>query len=237
MLAKAFVITLKDNEISEKGAEVCINSNTKVGNEFQSIEKYDATFPDEAAVYMTHHNIEWKYPWEGYELDAKTGLRKQSYPTPNPGARIACAISHYRLWKECGEQGYAYVILEHDAMFQRKVEEEILQNNYQIIGINDPFRSTRRWQQFRNEITENKAFEFDFVRPIPNVDEYYVPQGLAGNSAYIIKPEAARYLIDLVKIHGLWPNDAIMCKQLVKRMGVSTNFYTKIQGLPSTTSR
>ena len=74
------------------------------------------------------------------------------------------------------------------------------------------------------------------VRPIPTIDEYYIPQGLAGNSAYIIKPEAARQLIDLVKIHGLWPNDAIMCKQLIKKMGVSKNFYTKIQGLPSTTS-
>ena len=232
---KAFVITLKDNEISEKGAEVCINSNTKVGNEF-NIEKFDATFPDEAAVYMSHNDIEWKYPWEGYEFDARSGLRKQSYPTPNPGARIACAISHYRLWKECSRQGYPYMILEHDAMFQKKVEQEIVKNNYRIIGINDPFRSTRRWQQFRNEITGNKAFELDLVRPVPNVDEYYVPQGLAGNSAYIIKPNAADEMINIVKEHGLWPNDAIMCKQLIKGMAVSTNFYTKIQGLPSTTS-
>jgi len=55
-------------------------------------------------------------------------------------------------------------------------------------------------------------------------------------SAYIIKPAGAKKLIELVKQYGLWPNDAIMCRQLVPRLGVTRKFYTNIQGLKSTTS-
>ena len=191
---KAFVITLKDNEISERGADVCIKTSNNLDNPF-SIEKFNATYPDEAGVYMSHHNIEWRYPWEGTEFCGTSGLKKNAYHTPNPGARIACAISHYRLWKLCAEGSTPYVVIEHDCMFQLKVDEAILKTNYNIIGINDPIRATRRWKQFRDEILNNKAFEFDLVRPVPTVDEYYIPQGLAGNSAYIIKPSGAKQMI------------------------------------------
>jgi len=34
----------------------------------------------------------------------------------------------------------------------------------------------------------------------------------------------------------LWPNDAIMCKQLIRGLGVSRKFYTHIQNLKSTTT-
>jgi len=70
---------------------------------------------------------------------------------------------------------------------------------------------------------------------VPDIDEFNVPQGLAGNSAYIIKPAGANNLLNAVKEHGLWPNDAIMCKQLIPRLGVTKEYYTRVQGLPSTT--
>ena len=43
-------------------------------------------------------------------------------------------------------------------------------------------------------------------------------------------------MIELVKEHGAWPNDALMCKQLIKSLGVTRTFYTKIQGIRSTTT-
>lgn len=231
--AKAFVITLKDNDISEKGADLCIKSSKRLGNEFE-VKRFDATYPDEAAVYMSHNNLNWNYPWEGYEFDAFSGLRKSAYQTANPGARIACAISHYRLWKDCAKQGYPYVILEHDCLFQKKVESSIVNNHYKAIGINDPTGATRKWRDFRQAIL-NDASDYDVI-PVPTIDEYYIPQGLAGHSAYIIKPEGAREMLEVVKTFGLWPNDAIMCKQLIKGLGVSKHFYTRIQMLQSTTT-
>jgi GR25 family glycosyltransferase involved in LPS biosynthesis len=68
------------------------------------------------------------------------------------------------------------------------------------------------------------------------IDEEHIPQGIAGNSAYIMKPSGAKKMLDLVAQFGLWPNDAIMCRQLVPTLGVTKTFFTGVQGLPSTTT-
>jgi GR25 family glycosyltransferase involved in LPS biosynthesis len=92
--------------------------------------------------------------------------------------------------------------------------------------------ATRRAQKFFDIVKSNNAQ----LQPVPSIDEFNVPQGLAGNSAYIIKPAGAQNLLKAVKEYGAWPNDAIMCKQLIPNMGVTRSFYTKVQGLPSTTT-
>ena len=74
-----------------------------------------------------------------------------------------------------------------------------------------------------------------FYRDVPWIDDKSVPQGLAGNSAYIMNPIPARRLFEIMDDVGLWPNDALMCKQLIKNMGVTKTFYTRVQGLGSTT--
>jgi len=75
------------------------------------------------------------------------------------------------------------------------------------------------------------------VTQVPRIDAQNVPQGLAGNSAYIIKPWAADEMINLVNEYGLWPNDAIMCYQLFPLLGVTRKYYTRLQGLQSTTTQ
>jgi GR25 family glycosyltransferase involved in LPS biosynthesis len=74
-----------------------------------------------------------------------------------------------------------------------------------------------------------------WIQPVPSVDEFNIPQGLAGNSAYIIKPDGAKDILSAAREHGLWPNDALMCKQLVPKLGVTKTYFTRVQGLPSTT--
>ena len=59
---------------------------------------------------------------------------------------------------------------------------------------------------------------------------------MAGNSAYLIKPSAAKELLEKLKETGGWPNDALMCYQLIESLGVTRNFYTRVQGLRSTTT-
>jgi GR25 family glycosyltransferase involved in LPS biosynthesis len=108
----------------------------------------------------------------------------------------------------------------------------ILDSKYDIIGINNPLMATRRAQRFFNTVKENKTD----LQPVPSIDEFNIPQGLAGNSAYIIKPTGAKNLLEAAKEYGAWPNDALMCKQLIPNMGVTRVFYTKVQGLPSTTT-
>ena len=76
------------------------------------------------------------------------------------------------------------------------------------------------------------------VQPVPRIDVDMVPQGLAGNSAYIIKPWAAAEVIKRVKQLGAWPNDAMLCYQNFRAnfLGVTKKYYTKVQGTPSTTT-
>ena len=125
-------------------------------------------------------------------------------------------------------------ILEHDARFIKKLPSDRTFRNskYDIIGINDPSMATRKSKLYHDKILEGTQF----FQPVPTIDDFNVPQGLAGNSAYVIKPEGARKMLSLADEHGMWPNDALMCKQLIPTLGVTRNFYTRVQGLRSTTT-
>ena len=228
---KAYVICIKGNEISEKGANNCITSSAKVKNTFK-IEKFDAIIASMAHTIMIGNGLKWKYPWEGQETDLKTGLIKSAYPTQVKENRIACALSHWLLWHKCVSNKEPILILEHDALFTQKLDyKSILKSNYDIVGINSPAAATRRAHQFHDIVQSRTAW----IQPVPDIDEFNVPQGLAGNSAYIIKPDGAQNMLQASKDHGLWPNDALMCKQIIPRLGVTKTYFTRVQGLPSTT--
>ena len=228
---KVFIIRIKENSVSEKGASTCISSSKKVRNDFD-IDTFDAVTPNMANRVMIGNGLKWKYPWQGQETDLKSGLVKSADQTENKNARIACAMSHWLLWHRCATKNEALLILEHDAIFTEKIDyESILKSNYDIIGINSPASATRRAHIFHDKIQERPGW----VQPVPDVDEFNIPQGLAGNSAYIIKPDGAKNLLDAVRQHGLWPNDAIMCKQIIPKLGVTKTYFTRVQGLPSTT--
>lgn len=149
------------------------------------------------------------------------------YKTKNPKRRIACALSHFLLWKKCTEIKEPILILEHDAEFIRKFNPEyILNSSYSAIGINDPRGATRLDRLFYKIIKNSRTD----ILPCPIVGNIKIPQGLAGGSAYLIKPEAAEKIISLVYKYGLWPNDAILCQQLMPEMlGVTKTPYTKVQ--------
>ena len=227
---KTVAIVIENNSISENGFSKLIKSSERIKNEF-SISRFKAVEPDGLRDKMIFCGISWRYPWEGQVLDIETGLLKTAYETGDRQAKIACAVSHYELWKMCAQDNEPYLILEHDAEFIQKIDFDPSETSLNIIGINNPFKATRKATLFYEQVNKNPN-QFQIA---PTIDDIRVPQGIAGNSAYIIKPEGANTLIDLVKKHGLWPNDAIMCKQLVPKLGVTRKFYTKVQGLPSTT--
>lgn len=228
---KAVSIVIKDNEVSEFGYSKLVASSQSVGNNFD-IVKWDAVIPTNVNEFMMGTGIRWNYPWEGEVVDFATGLKKSAYKTSNPKARMSCACSHYCLWHESATTDTTILVLEHDATFINKIDFDPKDVKAEILGINNPLGATRKSQLYYDMIMESSAS----YQLVPWIDNVYVPQGLAGNSAYIIKPSGAKHLIELVKQYGLWPNDAIMCRQLVPRLGVTRKFYTNIQGLKSTTS-
>ena len=230
---KSFVIVVKDNEISESGYQQLVDSYMHYGH-YDGIEPHYAVELDKVEGFTSGNGLQWNYPWSGEKTDLKTGLIKTAYPTADKGKRISCFLSHWYLWQKCKKLNEMICILEHDARFIKKLPSDRTFRNskYDIIGINDPSMATRKSKLYHDKILEGTQF----FQPVPTIDDFNVPQGLAGNSAYVIKPEGARKMLALADEHGMWPNDALMCKQLIPTLGVTRNFYTRVQGLRSTTT-
>jgi GR25 family glycosyltransferase involved in LPS biosynthesis len=231
------VITMTNNEVSLGAFTKLQDSSYRVGNDFRP-EIFEATIAENAEDHLSKLLLEWNYPWEGVVTDLKTGLKKSAYPTQNRLNRIACAISHYRLWAVCVKTDKPLLIMEHDAIFIQKLRYDNLleDKHYNIIGINNPIGNTRKSHEFHKILQQSVDRENTGIVPVPTIDNFDIPQGLAGNSAYIIKPKGARMCIKAASEHGLWPNDALMCKQLIPHMGVTKAYYTNTQRVVSTTT-
>ena len=224
---KAYIITLTTHPKSTAAAKRCIGSANI------PISIFDAVTEEDAERIMREEKIIWKYPWKGEQMDFKAGLRKSAYPTANPLRRVACFLSHYMLWKMCVEKDEPIMILEHDAIFIKPFDETaFMKAECDIISLNDPRGATRRAQEFHEKLQQGHQT----IQRVPTIDDLMIPQGLPGNSAYIIKPSGAKKMLNLVKEYGAWPNDALMCKQLIQSIASSKIYYTKVQGTPSTTS-
>ena len=230
---KSSVIVVKDNNISESGYQELKESYDRYGHD-DGIEPYYAVEVDKVELISKANGLEWNYPWEGHTTDLKTGLLKTAYPTADKRKRMSCFLSHWYLWQKCKQLDETICVLEHDARFIKQLPSDrtFRNSNFDIVGINDPSMATRKSKLYHDKILENPSF----FQPVPTIDEFNVPQGLAGNSAYVIKPKGAQKMIDLAAEHGMWPNDALMCKQLIPEIGVTRNFYTRVQGLRSTTT-
>ena len=233
---KAYAIVLQDNEVSKRGFTALQESSEAVGNKFD-IEIFDAITSDIVKEDMENEKLIWKWPdslmLEYGQLKDSSGLRKHDYGSSHPLRRRACAMSHFHLWKKAMNEDEAILILEHDAVFVEKLKSKsILKSRYDVIGLNDPRGATRMAGTFHAIVQKEKR---RFL-PCPIIDRMEVPQGIAGASAYIIKPKGAKNVIKACYEYGLWPNDAILCQQLVPKIGVTKKYYTKVQGLPSTTT-
>lgn len=228
---KAYSIVIKGHSVSHKGYETLVESSKKFANEF-FIERFDAVTPETVDVLIKDLGIEWTWPHSGSEKDQKTGITKMGYGGRDPKRRRACGMSHYMLWKKSAEENEPLLVFEHDAIFNTKLNcQHLIDSSYEIIGLNDPHGATRLPHKY-HEIVQKSAEE---ILPAPKIDKDHIAQGIAGNSAYMIKPAAAQKLLDLVREHGMWNNDAIMCQQLMPGMlGQTKTYYTKVQGLPST---
>ena len=218
---KAFIITIPGHEDSQTHAERCIQSVINTYSEID-IEKFKAITPE------TMWKVDWKWPYTKKKTCPTTGLLLKAYKTYDMNKRIAAAGSHYRLWQKCIELNEAIMILEHDAIFTRQFIP--FEFDGLAISINDPDHATFNSKLYNN-INNSGAQE------VPWVADQTIPQGLPGHSAYIIKPQGAKQIIELQNNIGWWPNDAIMCKQLCPWLQVYKPYYTKVQGIKSTTSK
>ena len=247
---KAFIITLFNDGEATYASRKLMESIYESGS---WIDPYimDATTPrwirkHLAKIYdeETANNIQYTWPVEGENYCKQTGLFRKAYRAADYRKVMACTVSHLRLWKLCVEINEPIMVLESDAIFYRTFRYDMLTEfGFRgICGLNEPFYATRKPAVFNNNLTDyikREGLNPVGVFPCPAVDNIGdppLPQGLAGNSAYVIKPWAAKLLIDKTKEVGIWPNDALMCKQLFPFLQVTYPYYTRVQKLKSTTT-
>jgi GR25 family glycosyltransferase involved in LPS biosynthesis len=111
-----------------------------------------------------------------------------------------------------------------------------------ICGLNDPRGATRKSGIFHSKIVnaigdQPNRFGLATVPYVDEIGETPLPSGLAGNSAYIIKPWAAKKLLEKTSEIGIWPNDALMCRQFFPWLQHYYPYFTKVQGSQSTTTK
>jgi GR25 family glycosyltransferase involved in LPS biosynthesis len=115
---KAYAIVIKGNEVSQNGFNALKTSlkHTHNTNVFE-LEQFDATTSEYADISLVGNGITWTYPWEGESIDFKSGLTLKAYPTAYRERRIACFMSHYRLWHECIKLNEPILILEQKKLY------------------------------------------------------------------------------------------------------------------------
>lgn len=242
---KAFVITLPGKEVeSQQAAQRCIDSIDNTNTKLQPFI-FDATIPSSIPEGMKEvfgRQVNWTWPKNASEdgYDLATGLYKRHYKAKDYLKVVSCSVSHARLWKKCVDADEPIVILEHDALFIRQFIPTVLENlNWGVVGLNDPRGATRKSNTFHRLLQVQRAEQGLGIHKVPRIDtpeDLPLPMGIAGNSAYAIKPHAAKELLEVTEEIGLWPNDAVMCCQLFKWLRVITPYYTKVQGISSTTT-
>lgn len=183
--------------------------------------------------YFDGVDFKWSWPLSSVEnhIDMKTGIHKFAYTAVDQQKKIACSVSHMRLWDLCVTQDKPIIIFEADAMMVRKFDLSEVEGAM-LCGLNDPRGATRRASLFHEKMRKG-------LQPVPTINGAgeFEPQGLAGASAYYITPKGAKELLDNVKEYGMWPNDAYVCKELFPWIRVVYPYFTKVQGLASTTTR
>jgi hypothetical protein len=219
---KAFIITLLNDAWSLSYAERCLQSIQETESDLEAT-LFEATTPE------TIFPVAWTWPTGKKITCPKTNLLLKPYKTYDNNKRIAAAQSHFRLWQMCVSMNEPIMILEHDALFTRKFTEPKLFDNVGAYSINDPRGSTFKAEDYHNGLQEG-------FNNVPWVASKNIPQGLPGHSAYVITPWAARDIIEKQDSIGWWPNDAIMCSQLCGWLFVYKPYFTKTQGIKSTTS-
>lgn len=252
---KAFIITMINDHESTVGARRVMQSISVTDSRLDAFI-YPAVTPktldSTMAAYFgrsTLPNIKYTYPKTDAEnrYDIKSGLQLNAYKTEVIEKRISCFMSHYVLWNECYQLGSPIVILEHDAVFTKTFRSKLIMDTMRgdIVGLNDPRGATRKATLYDKKVKEqwdkkygkSKAPPYADYFEAPWIDDAMIPQGIGGNSAYIITPAGAAKLIQLTAEHGIWPNDAIMCKQLMPgSLYQAYPYITKVHPMKSTTS-
>lgn len=121
IIESAYVITIKGNDESEKLALRCLKSCEQVGQTVKLWQAFDGTDRKNIIVPPNLEN-------QSYVKWIKQVNNKYST------SQIAVFFSHLSLWAHCAEINQPIIILEHDAIMIKKLEQHNFFNCVQYLG-------------------------------------------------------------------------------------------------------
>lgn len=182
------IIRLKGNPISEKYALECIEQASKFEID---VSYFDAVNGLEYQKHLTQLNINPRYKFK----KGKAGV-------------YGCFLSHYYLWKKCIEDDIPYTILEHDGYFIRPLSADVLDKFDDVLKLDnfDPWSKTYE----DNTVGDgtNNVDIIQYFNPKTKFEEKnQTGNYIRGAYGYIIKPHAAKKIVDWISINGFVPAD------------------------------
>jgi GR25 family glycosyltransferase involved in LPS biosynthesis len=175
---KAKIITLKGNELSERIAKESIEQAALMNI---SVDYFEAI----NGFHSEQHCIDLKMRRAG---------------KMRPGA-LGCALSHIYLWKQCVEDDEPYLILEHDGYFIEPLPDNVLDLFEDVLKLDNcnPYRI-----DYEQEIEEKSKNQLEIL----DLPEDHKMVGGAGQYsrgayAYIIKPHAAKKILEHILVNGI----------------------------------
>lgn len=203
---RAYCIIVGESDCSREAGARCIESGAAVGLD---VRPFWATPVNE--VLSEYKRLGLRWTWANGNASRSvcplTNLKQHPYRTRDVRMRMGCSLSHWQLWNKCALLAEPVLILEHDAVIDRPLPA------YEWRGaamVNDPRGAAPNGEKWAAAIQAKGPGVHR--KSVMNPDS--VPDGLSGGSAYVITPQAAAQAVDMVERVGMWPNDAILCRQL-----------------------
>jgi hypothetical protein len=209
---KAFIITLKDHQLSESVSKDCQNQAIKFG---VNIEIFDAVW---GKYYKEHME----------QTGLKLGRVKKDKMTIGHYGNF---FSHYYLWLKCIELQIPILILEHDGYLIRPLPDDIMDNFTDVLKLDYENPYSEDYSQKINTRIHEPIKILDSVKNMHKRKKtgWYT----WGSYAYICKPSGAKKLVEYVKKNGLTATDNQIADEVVDLSICSTSiarlhpFYDK----------
>lgn len=185
---KSIIIRLKNNNISEHHARECVEQAKQFNVD---VEYFDAI-----------NGLEYPKHLETLKLFPRYKFKK------GRAGVFGCFLSHYYLWKQCAEGTEPFLILEHDGYFIRALPEGILDTFKDVLKLDnlDPYSKA-----YNSLITDEQELDVT-VQKYHNEQAKFLEKNQTGNYmrgayGYIIKPHAAKKILDWISVNGFVPAD------------------------------
>ena len=193
---KSKIIRLVNNPISEKYAAECVAQA--------------ALFGIDVAYYNAINGLEYQSHLSNLKISPRYKFKK------GRAGVFGCFLSHYYLWKQCEDENIPYMILEHDGFFIKQLPSDVLDKFTDVLKLDnlDPYSKS-----YNNLLQEQELHTIEYKKYY-NPSAKFLEKNQTGNYmrgayGYLIKPHAAKKLVNWISINGFVPADQQIGDQIV----------------------